>query len=190
MGRRSGAEPLTPERIYDAGLAIIDEVGVDGLSMRRLGAALGVDPMAVYHHVPNKEAVFHGIVRRVFADMPKPTETGAWQNRVKKWAHAYWSVVASHPSLIVTIVTTPDAVAVAAPEANSSLYPALELAGLRPADVERAAAVIVDYVNGAVLAKAAGGLDQEMSDAVESFFEFGLGVVIAGIDQLPRRRRR
>ena len=36
------------ERVVETALAIVDRDGLDRLSMRRLGAELGVDPMAVY----------------------------------------------------------------------------------------------------------------------------------------------
>ncbi|MEA2705134.1 MAG: TetR/AcrR family transcriptional regulator, tetracycline repressor protein [Actinomycetota bacterium] len=192
---------MTPERIFDAGLTIVDEAGVEGLSMRRLGAALGVDPMAIYHHVPNKEALFHGIVRRVLAEMPMPGESGSWPTRVRQWARAYRAVVVAHPHLVLRIVTSPDAVAVAAGETNGALYRSLQLSGLGPADIERGAGVIVDYVNGAVLAKAtppsagepadrepAGRepaeretADRELDEVLDDVFEFGLDVVIAGL---------
>jgi TetR/AcrR family transcriptional regulator, tetracycline repressor protein len=182
---RTGSESLTPERIYDAGLALVDERGADGLSMRRLGAALGVDPMAVYHHVPNKEALFHGIVRRVFAEMPKPDERGSWPTRVREWARNYRAVVESHPNLAMTIVTSPVAVAVAAGEANAALRRALRESGLRPADAERAGGVIVDYVNGSVLPKATGeAVEAGLADALDDLFEFGLDVIVAGLVHL------
>jgi TetR/AcrR family transcriptional regulator, tetracycline repressor protein len=185
VGRRAGTEPLTPERIFDAGLAIVDRAGVEGLSMRRLGAALGVDPMAIYHHVPNKEALFHGIVRRVFAEMPMPDESGSWPTRVRQWARAYRAVVEAHPNLVLRIVTSPAAVAVAAGEANAALYRALQVSGLRPVDVQRGADVIVDYVNGSVLATAGGeAADRGLSEALDDVFEFGLDVVIIGLVHL------
>ena len=54
MGRRpgrprAGNEKLTRERILRAALQLVDDHGVDALSMRRLAADLGVDPMAIYH---------------------------------------------------------------------------------------------------------------------------------------------
>lgn len=48
---------LTVERICAAALAIIDEEGLPALNMRRLGASLGVDAMALYRHLPNKQAI-------------------------------------------------------------------------------------------------------------------------------------
>src|SRR5512146_2732193 len=56
--RKKGAEQLTRERITEAAMRIIDEDGVDALSMRRLGSELGVNPMAAYHYVPNKAALY------------------------------------------------------------------------------------------------------------------------------------
>ena len=193
MARPAGAQPLSAERIYEAGLAIVDEHGLEGLSMRRLGAALGVDPMAIYHHVPNKDALVHGMVRRVFASMPEPEERGAWTRRVRQWVRAYRGVVEAHPGLVLKIVTDPEAVALAAGEANESLYRALRLSGLRRAEIEKGAAVVVDYVNGWMLAKSGdyrgGGRDRERDAELDRLFDFGLAVVIAGLDQLVARRR-
>ena len=47
--------PLTRRRILRAALRLIDRDGLDRLSMRKLGAALGVEGMALYRHVGNKQ---------------------------------------------------------------------------------------------------------------------------------------
>lgn len=60
--KRGPAEPLTKERIVTVALDLIDREGLDALSMRRLGKELGVDPMAIYYHVPNKSALYDGIM--------------------------------------------------------------------------------------------------------------------------------
>src|SRR5262245_9635166 len=54
---RAGQAPLTRERILAAAMRLADEQGIASLSMRRLAADLGVDPMAIYHHLPGKAAV-------------------------------------------------------------------------------------------------------------------------------------
>ena len=46
-------QPLSRERIVDTALALVDAKGLAALSMRRLGAELGMDPMSVYYYVPN-----------------------------------------------------------------------------------------------------------------------------------------
>src|SRR5262249_41170595 len=43
--------------VVDAALRIVDRDGLDGVSMRRLAAAIGATPMALYRHVPNKAAL-------------------------------------------------------------------------------------------------------------------------------------
>ena len=177
--------PLTPERIDAAALALVDEGGTAALSMRRLGAALGVDPMAIYHHVPNKQALFHRLVRHVFADLPVPDPSAAWDDQVRAWALAYREVVAAHPALVLTIVTDTDAVRVAAEAATLALVTALARAGLDDADVEVGADVVVDYVNGAVLACAPGPDGSPPDAALEAHlataFAAGLEVVLDGL---------
>jgi TetR/AcrR family tetracycline transcriptional repressor len=67
MSPRQGA--LTLEEIVAAALRLVDEDGLDALSMRRLGAALGVEAMALYRHVPNKEALLDLTVERMRSEM-------------------------------------------------------------------------------------------------------------------------
>src|SRR5450759_5594645 len=61
--------PLSRERIVWTALAIVDADGLDGLTMRRLGKDLDVTTMAVYHHFPNKSALYDGIVEAVMAEI-------------------------------------------------------------------------------------------------------------------------
>jgi TetR/AcrR family transcriptional regulator, tetracycline repressor protein len=212
---RKGRTPLTRERILDAALRVIDEDGLDALSMRRLGAELGVDPMAVYHHLPNKEALLQGVVRQVFAGMAVPPPGGDWKQRVRRWVEAYRGIALAHPNLVLRIVSDPAAVATAAVQANESLLAALEAAGLPPSAVVRATDLIVDYVNGLVLAEASGAvqdpasaaafraeLDAQPADRVavqrrlladpdlaggRDSFEFALDVILAGLETRTRR---
>lgn len=219
MGRPKGQPVLSRDRILDTALRLVDRDGLDGLSMRKLAGELGVDPMSIYHHIPNKDALLRALVERVFTAMPAPPRQGDWKRRVRRWAHGYRAVAAAHPNLVLRIVADPATVAVAAVHANESLFEALEASGLPPALVVRAADVVVDFVNGAALALASPltpGVD-----TVEAFeaeltatpaerrtsvqrriladrdllehrdsFDFGLDVILSGIDQLRSRRRR
>ena len=47
-------KPLTRERVLDAAVAIADADGIEALSMRKLGQALGVEAMSLYNHVASK----------------------------------------------------------------------------------------------------------------------------------------
>lgn len=60
--------PLSRVRIAEAATAIVDRDGLEALSMRRLGAELGVEGMAIYRHFPNKAAVLAGVVEVLLAE--------------------------------------------------------------------------------------------------------------------------
>lgn len=62
---KDGREPLTRDKIVEKALEILDAEGVERLSMRRLGDALGVEAMALYHHFPNKDAILDGVAARI-----------------------------------------------------------------------------------------------------------------------------
>ncbi|HLL24007.1 MAG TPA: TetR family transcriptional regulator, partial [Kofleriaceae bacterium] len=65
-------KPLTREAILDAAIALLDRDGMAGLSMRRIGAAVGVEAMSLYNHVPNKDALLDGIHERILLSLAPP----------------------------------------------------------------------------------------------------------------------
>jgi AcrR family transcriptional regulator len=75
--------------------------------MRRLGATLGVDPMTIYHHVPDKAALFDGLVERVFATIEMPKTTGEWTRDVRSAARAVRKTFLAHPQAIPLLGTRP-----------------------------------------------------------------------------------
>lgn len=50
----------------DCALAIVQKEGRDAVSMRRLAGELGVTPMALYHHIPDKPSLMSAMVDRVW----------------------------------------------------------------------------------------------------------------------------
>src|ERR1043165_9533546 len=66
---------LSRERILDAALALLDRDGLEALSMRKLGEALGVEAMSLYNHVPNKAALLDGIHELILTSVPAPPAT-------------------------------------------------------------------------------------------------------------------
>ena len=152
---RAGQEPLTRERILEAALRVVDGEGMEALSMRRLAAELGVNPMSIYHHLPGKGAVVSGLVGKVFSGMRVPPSGGLpWQGRVRAYARAHREVVRSHPNLALRIVSDAAAVSEAVLLGGEPLYGALEDAGLPPARIVRAADSVVDFVHGFALGEA------------------------------------
>lgn len=166
---------MTRDRILAAALRLVDSGGLEALSMRRLGAALRVDPMAIYHHLPGKDAVLDALVRSVFEAMPAPPARGRWRRRIRSWAHAYRDLALAHPALVLEIVSRPAAVAAASQAANRGLVAALDDAAVPSGEAPACIAAVVDYVNGAVLGGAAA------RDASPKVFDAGLDVILDGI---------
>jgi AcrR family transcriptional regulator len=66
-------ETTTQTRIFVAARALFDKDGAAGLSMRRIAEKVGITPMAIYKHYPNKDALLNALMRDGFA---------AWEARV------------------------------------------------------------------------------------------------------------
>ena len=100
---------LDRDAVIAAALRIVDRDGVDGLTMRALGAELGVDPMAAYHHVPNKDAVLDGVVEAVWSDIDVPVPAGVpWQEQLVAVAHAIRTGLRRHPNAIPLMASRPN----------------------------------------------------------------------------------
>jgi AcrR family transcriptional regulator len=69
-------KPLSRERILASALELVDEQGIDALSMRKLGQSLGYEAMSLYNHVANKDDLLDGILDLVLAEMEPPDPAG------------------------------------------------------------------------------------------------------------------
>jgi AcrR family transcriptional regulator len=99
--------PITRERILACALEIIDRDGIDGLSMRRLGKALGRDPMTLYRHAPNKAALLDGVAERVLEELEVDTDDGDWATQLREVARGFRRLALTHPQVVPLLVTRP-----------------------------------------------------------------------------------
>ncbi len=150
--RRAGSPtPLQREQIVAAALKIVDRHGLKALSMRRLGAELGVDPMAVYYHLPNKQALLDAIVEAVMGSIDLTVDNPAKpsEERVLAAARAYRDVLLAHvnalPILLAHGPVTPGAM-----RPVELLIGILRDAGLPPAEALMGMNVVAAAVRGAV----------------------------------------
>ncbi|MEM8885678.1 MAG: TetR/AcrR family transcriptional regulator C-terminal domain-containing protein [Planctomycetota bacterium] len=89
--------PLNRETVLATALRMADEGGVEALSMRKLGQALGVEAMSLYHHVRNKEEVIDGIVDLVFAEIDLPEDGEPWREAMRRRAVSARCTLLRHP---------------------------------------------------------------------------------------------
>jgi AcrR family transcriptional regulator len=91
---------LSREAIVTAALAVLDEVGLEGLSMRRVAEAMGAGAASLYWHVADKEQLIHLILDRAMGeiDLPEP-EPERWEDQLREFAHAGRAMFARHRDL-------------------------------------------------------------------------------------------
>jgi AcrR family transcriptional regulator len=90
---------LNVDLIAKTALAVADEQGADGFTLRAVADALGVTPMALYHHVADKTALVSLVVDASLASRPLPAPTGVWQDDL--WELARWTrqIMVDHPAV-------------------------------------------------------------------------------------------
>ena len=89
--------PLDRDRVVRVALELLDQVGLDGLSMRRLADRLGVKAASVYWHVRDKEELLDLVFDRVIGEIEVPEpDPSRWRGQVAEVAHEMRRVANSH----------------------------------------------------------------------------------------------
>src|ERR1700712_2461317 len=84
--------------VANAALRILDEYGLPDLTMRRLAAALDVQPSALYWHFPNKQTLLAELADRIVATRRAPEQPvdSPWQDAVRAEAGALRDALLSY----------------------------------------------------------------------------------------------
>ncbi len=195
--------PLSRERVLAAALAIVDEEGLDALSMRRLGQALNVEAMSLYRHVDGRGALLDGIHETILAELDDPGASPTWMEAVREYARAFRSVLIAHPHAIILFATRPAVTPASLDYVEKSLT-VLRGAGFGVLAAVSAMQTVVTFVVGHVLSTHAVTPDDEqtsppyfelapkfprIAEAAEVLaehdkddeFEFGLDAVVLGL---------
>ena len=210
--RKEGVEPLARERIVEAAVRIIDDSGLEALSMRRLGEALGVNPMAAYYHVPNKAALYDLVVEALMGgvDLSAIDAADPLADQLKAAARAYRAALLAHPRAI-PILAMRSLRTAAALRPVEPLLGVLYAAGLTPTESVAAVDSIAQYILGGTLGYYHHTVDTEIAEEREfdqldpaelpnlsrmiaegryagfdAEFEFGLDAIVRGLLEGPR----
>jgi AcrR family transcriptional regulator len=170
---------------------IIDEGGVEALTMRRLGQALNRNPMAIYRHAMDKDALLDGVVERVVSGFVGPDVDGVrdWESALRRHAHAFRRVSLAHPRVVPLLVTRPLSGPLARQPAGM-LRPLEELLGLFTAagfdqrGALHAARLFTGFLYGHVLHE----LQERVDNPDETDDVLRLGLHLLPITQFPRIR--
>src|ERR687897_1465967 len=111
--RAGSRRPLDQNLIIREAVRFIDEFGRDRLTMRRLGARLGVEAMALYRYVPGREQLLDGVVEAVMDELYQSTMTGdyadSWQEFLEMMAHGVRDLALRHPKVFPLVAPRPPA---------------------------------------------------------------------------------
>lgn len=148
----SRPSPLTRERIVNEAVNLLDQHGVNGLTMRRLAENLDVTATALYWHVRTKEDVLDLALDHIFGEVPLPAPTADWQSDVRRLTQSWRAVMLRHPwtpSLIGRPVLGPRVLA-----RTEYLQSALLRGGLTDLELTVVTRLLANYVIGAALTEA------------------------------------
>jgi TetR/AcrR family transcriptional regulator, tetracycline repressor protein len=107
---RTERVPLNRERIVLAALQLVHDGGLPALSMRRLGAELNVEAMALYRHVNGREDLLEAMVSQLTSRLERSPESQlgtdvGWQGYLQSLAHAVRDVAFEHPQVFPLVAT-------------------------------------------------------------------------------------
>ncbi len=205
---------LTRELVLRTALAIMDESGIESLSMRLLGTRLGVEAMSLYNHVANKDEILDGVLDLVLDEITIPSADADWRSAMYERAVSAWRAFSRHPwasALMDSRVSSGPARL----RYLDTMLGTLERAGFSLEQAARAFSVLDCYVYGfgrQRLNMASGGEEDDKKRAEafrdtmpgESFpylarmaeltmktgydegadFEFGLNLILDGLERL------
>lgn len=147
--------PLSRVGVLDAAIALVERDGAGALTMRRLGAELGVEAMSLYHHVPNRDAVLTGMAERLMSQLQPPPSAAEWQDAAEWFARQLRIVATSSPQTFALTAMRPlRASAALAPV--EALLAALVRAGATPSGALVAYRALASYARGYALSEVVG----------------------------------
>jgi AcrR family transcriptional regulator len=144
--------PLSRERVVAAAVALADEKGAAGITMRALAGRVGVEAMSLYNHVAGREDILDGMVDAVFGeiDLPGVGAGGDWVAAMRARAGSARTVLRRHP-WAVGLMDSRSRPGPSTLRHHDAVLGALRAGGFSPTLAARAISVIDSYVYGFVL---------------------------------------
>ena len=140
---------LDRDEVVRGALQLLDEVGLDGLTMRSLAERLGVKAASLYWHLRDKDELAELLLEAINAEIPEPEPGLPWRQRVEQGAWAWRQALLKHRDAarlaMGRFVMRPETL-----RRIESVLAALREAGFSPADTANAAYIFSNFVPGFV----------------------------------------
>lgn len=171
--------------VVERAIEVLDTYGLSSLTMRRLGAELGVQPSALYHHVANKQTLLAAVADELLARGRRPRLASTWDGRIVEVCTELRDAMLAYRDG-ADVVATAFAFGLGAAGPAEELEETLAAAGF-PADLACVAArTLLHFVFGhtfeeqtAMQAGSAGAIDADPARVAD--FDLGLGLVLDGL---------
>jgi len=178
--------------VVERALVVLDRYGLADLTMRRLATELGVQPSALYHHFPNKQALLAAAADELLRRGRRGDRPDAWDERVVAICAELREAMLAYRDG-AELVATVRSFGLGAATPYDELAAALSAGGLDAGLVPTAARTLLHFVFGHAVdeqthlqAGSAGAIDDAPRE--ESDFDLGLAIVLSGIRASVRNR--
>jgi AcrR family transcriptional regulator len=104
---RPRREPLSRERVLRAAIGVADAHGLDAVTMRGVGQALGVEAMSLYNHVGGKDELLDGMADLLVGEIEAPPPDVEWKDAIRRRAWSGRELVRRHPWAPTLLVSRP-----------------------------------------------------------------------------------
>lgn len=94
--RARAAPPITEAAIVEAALGLLDEDGVEAVTMRAVAERLGVTTPTIYWHVASKDGLLDRLLDRLCGEVAPPSAKRRWDDRLRDVAKAMRATFAAH----------------------------------------------------------------------------------------------
>ncbi len=176
------------EDVVGRALEVLDEYGLADLTMRRLGAELGVQPSALYHHFPNKQSLLAAVADEILTRGARPLPEGEWEDRVRAACHGLRDSCLAYRDG-AEVVATARAFGLGGRAPYDELVSVLAAAGFADDFATAAARTLLHYVLGHTMdeqlhrqAGSAGAIETDpFTDPHSADFATGVDLVLAGL---------
>lgn len=200
---------LTRDKICKAALDVINEEGLEGLSMRRLAQELNIEAASLYNHIKNKSELLDLIQDNLFKNLPTPKEQIDWKKYLNQFAVAMRNGLLQYPNVVPLFATRPSITA-AALEQTENTFRIMRDAGFKYADIIFAYQSLCVFVLGHLQAEVGhvpgekAEMDPSIANVLEQkkfphlmnaysksgfkhydkWFKFGIKIMITGLEDI------
>jgi len=168
---------LTRERLVEAALALINDDGLEGLSMRALAERLDVKASSLYWHVRDRRELLELLAESILETVPRSRRGGGWRSGVLAIGAVLRRHVAEQKDAGRILLEAPDALERS--DAFAELKGQLQIAGLAPAEAGDVALMVMTYeISGRTPAEGPAAAESDGAPASVAIDSGSRGVVL------------